>query len=249
MKKLATYLNLCTEVYELSKPVPPPDAYAFYRSYVAQAKGSILEPMCGTGRFLLPLLQEGFNVQGFDASNCMLEKLHAKALAKNLKPTVWQGFVEDLKSPEKYELIFIPSGSFGLIVDPVKIKTALKAFYDHLEDDGILLFEVETTAAIPALNVWNGSAWHTSDSQLIILSHFSTLDGNICSSIGKYELVRNNSIIHTEVEELKIRLYDSDELMTMLTKCGFKNVRTMKAFDRDAASLKNDAVIVFECNK
>ena len=146
-------------------------------------------------------------------------------------------------------MIFIPSGSFGLIVDPVKIKTALKAFYDHLEDDGILLFEVETTAAIPALNVWNGSAWHTSDSQLIILSHFSTLDGNICSSIGKYELVRNNSIIHTEVEELKIRLYDSDELMTMLTKCGFKNVRTMKAFDRDAASLKNDAVIVFECNK
>lgn len=56
---LDTYLDLCTQVYELSKPIPPEDAYAFYRSYVADYKGPILEPMCGTGRFLLPLIEEG----------------------------------------------------------------------------------------------------------------------------------------------------------------------------------------------
>jgi hypothetical protein len=59
MKKLDTYLNLCTEVYDLSKPNPPENAYAFYRDYVMRANGLILEPMCGTGRFLLPLLEEG----------------------------------------------------------------------------------------------------------------------------------------------------------------------------------------------
>ena|ERR1700722_11947081 len=96
-QKLDTYLSLCTEVYDLSKPRPPEDAYAFYRDYVMKAKGSILEPMCGTGRFLLPLLEEGFDVQGFDASDHMLEALHVKANAKNLKPKVWKGFVEDLK--------------------------------------------------------------------------------------------------------------------------------------------------------
>ncbi len=52
------------------------------------ANGPILEPMCGTGRFLLPLIEDGFDVHGFDASDHMLGVLHAKAKPKNLKPTV-----------------------------------------------------------------------------------------------------------------------------------------------------------------
>lgn len=35
----------------------------------------------------------------------MLEALYAKAKPKNLKPTLWKGFVEDLKHPEKYNAI------------------------------------------------------------------------------------------------------------------------------------------------
>lgn len=45
MKKLDTYLNLCTQVYDLSKPKPPEDDCKFYKSYVNQANGHILEPM------------------------------------------------------------------------------------------------------------------------------------------------------------------------------------------------------------
>ena len=85
IKNLDTYLSLCTEVYDLSKPNPPEDAYAFYRDYAMKANGPILEPMCGAGRFLLRLLEEGFNVHGFDASDHMLEALHAKAKSKNLE--------------------------------------------------------------------------------------------------------------------------------------------------------------------
>ena len=47
-----TYLKLCTQVYDLSKPTPPEEAYAFYRSYIEATRGPILEPMCGSGRFL-----------------------------------------------------------------------------------------------------------------------------------------------------------------------------------------------------
>lgn len=249
MKKLDTYLSLCTEVYELSKPNPPEDAYAFYRNYALQAKGPILEPMCGTGRFLLPLLEEGFDVQGFDASEHMLEVLHIKANAKNLKPLVWKGFVEDLKRPEKYDLIFIPSGSFCLIIDPAAVKTALKIFYDHLNDNGVLLFEIDTHKAVPAVNVWRGSVWHKADSQMIMLSQLATFKNNVCHSTCKYELVHNNSIIHTEIEELKVRIYDPHELTEVLKSSGFKNIRTIKAFNAAAVPDENDEAIVYECRK
>ena len=68
-QKLDTYLDLCTQVYDLNKPRPPEDAYAFYRSYLMEAKGAVLEPMCGTGRFFLPLLEEGFDVYDYDLRN------------------------------------------------------------------------------------------------------------------------------------------------------------------------------------
>lgn len=249
MKKLDTYLSLCTEVYDLSKPRPPEDAYAFYRSYVAKANGSILEPMCGTGRFLLPLLEEGFNIQGFDASEHMLEALRVKAKAKNLKPLIWKGFIEDLKRSEKYNLIFIPSGSFCLITDLEAVKSALKIFHDHLTDDGILLFESETRNSVPQLDIWRGSVWHKPNGEMIILSQLATLDDKICNSIGKYELSSNNRIIHTEVEELRVRIYDPYELTDILRNSGFQNIRVVKAFNNTVIPDSNDEVIVYDCRK
>jgi SAM-dependent methyltransferase len=108
MTSLNTYLDLCTSVYDLSKPTAPKEAYAFYRSYALEANGLILEPFCGSGRFLLPFAAEGFDVQGFDGSQHMLNALQAKAKLQNLQVKVWQGLVGDLTVQENYKLIFIP---------------------------------------------------------------------------------------------------------------------------------------------
>ena len=202
MKKLDTYQNLCTEVYELSKLTAPHDAYQFYRSYATDAKGPILEPMCGTGRFLLPLAEEGFDVHGYDASHSMLERLHVKAKVKNLNLKVWHGFIDDLNQSERYQLIFIPSGSFGLITEQDDILKALNTIYEHLDDNGLFVFEAETLHAVPKeLGIWRGSRWPKENGKLIVLSQLATLDKEICYSIGKYELIDENRVIHTEVEE------------------------------------------------
>jgi SAM-dependent methyltransferase len=248
-KTLDTYLSLCTEVYDLSKPNPPEDAYAFYRDYVMKANGPILEPMCGTGRFLLPLLEEGFNIHGFDASDHMLGVLHAKAETKNLKPMVWKSFVEDLKRPEKYNLIFIPSGSFCLIIDPVQVEKSLKAIYDHLADGGIFLFEAETLHAVPQAGIWRGSVWPKQNGQKIILSQLATMQDDICTSLCKYELMETGKIIHTEIEELRVKIYQQDQLKEMLKSLGFKHIRTIKAFDQSSAPTEQDESIVYECRK
>ncbi len=248
MNKQNTYLNLCTQVYDLSKPHPPEDAYAFYHSYTIEANGPILEPMCGTGRFLLTLLAQGFDIDGFDASEHMLEAL--KTRSGDLKPNIWQGFAEDLAVAKKYNLIFIPCGSFGLITDLEIAKLALKKFYDHLNVDGILLFEGETLKSLPALGVWRGSSWHKEDGSFIIANYVANLVNDICVCTQKYELVKNNRIISTEVEEMKIRLYDDPEvLIALLKEVGFKEIKLIKAFDRAMVPGKDDEVIIYECRK
>jgi SAM-dependent methyltransferase len=251
MMPLDTYLNLCTQVYDISKPSPPKDEYEFYRSYAASANGRILEPMCGTGRFLLPLITEGFDVVGFDASQHMLDALHFKAKLKNLKVNVWKNFIEDIQAEEKYRLIFIPSGSFNLIIDIQKAKDVLKKLYDQLSDDGVLVFEGITNHwKATQVNVWTGDAWYRNDGK-ILLSNFLTLPdkNNIRHSIGRYELVDGNIISQTEIEDFKVRLYDMDELTIMLRDIGFTDVKMLKAYDCNTQPNNNDEVVIYECRK
>lgn len=251
-QKLESYLGLSTQFYDLIRPEPPKDAYSFYRSYVSEADGHILEPMCGSGRFLIPLLQEGFDVSGFDASEYMLTALHDKAASRNLKPKTWQDYVGHLDGKEKYNLIFIPSGSFGHIIEFEEIKKSLENFYENLSDNGILLFEAESSLSAPLsqLGVWRGMVCNKPDGNSILISRLSNMQDNVCYSIDKYELLENNKIVQTEIEKFNVRLYDDRTiLLKILQNIGFRDIKILKAFNRSTSPDDNDAAFVYECQK
>ncbi len=251
MKSLATYLDLHTQVYDLIQPTPNKDPYALFRSYAKEADGPILEPMCGSGCYLLSLLEEGFDVHGFDASDYMLQSLEEKAKTKKLKPKVWKGFVEDLKKPEQYKLIFIANISFCLIVEMEKAKASLKNIYEHLDENGVFVFDTATPKwKLPQPRVWTGSLFHREDGKLIILNTLTLPDReNIRHSIMKYELIDQNQIIKTEIEDYKVRMYDPETLTQLLEETGFREIKIFKIFDRDASYDEKDEMLVYECRK
>jgi len=66
----------------------------------------------------------------------------------------------------------------------------------------------------------------------------------------KYELIQGNSVVQTEIEEYKIRIYSKpDFLLNLLKETGFSEVRLVKAFDRKAKPHPSDESYVFECRK
>src|SRR6187549_1861870 len=95
---VSTYGNLCTEFYDIDKPEPPPDAFDFYLAEAERAQGAILEPMCGSGRFLLPLLARGFDIAGSDASPQMLAACRARAVRLGLVPELRQERLDALSN-------------------------------------------------------------------------------------------------------------------------------------------------------
>ena len=76
------YGSLCTEMYEILHESAPGDELNFYLSY-AEKGMSILEPLCGSGRFLIPFLERGFEICGLDLSEEMLAKLKRRRLKLN----------------------------------------------------------------------------------------------------------------------------------------------------------------------
>ena len=251
-KKLETYQDLCTQYYDLDKPFLPKDEWEFYLSYAKRSKGLILEPMCGTGRFLLPLLKKRFEIEGFDASDYMLEKLKKNAFSMGIQPCVWKGFLEDLTISDRYDLIFIPAGSLNLIVDQEAALGGLKALYKALMYGGTFVFELirkEFIEKVPVGVASSGSAYRNDGTWITVTSVGTPVIDGVSSSSCRYTLFDGADILHTEMEEYKFRFYTDEQIKNLLSVVGFKDIRSMKAFVYNGEPDPNDMVIIYECKK
>jgi SAM-dependent methyltransferase len=91
------------------------DDLPFLREMGRRADGPILEPMCGTGRLLLPLAEAGFSLTGLDLSPAMLEIARANLEKAELldRVTLLQGDLRDAPLPaSSFALAFIAVNSF-----------------------------------------------------------------------------------------------------------------------------------------
>lgn len=246
-----SYQQLCTEFYDIDKPNPPEDALAFYTGYAQNNQGLILEPMSGSGRFLLPLLKRGFRVEGMDASPEMLQACRSAATARGLSPVLYQQYLHELDLPCRYDLAFIPSGSFCLLTSLVEARESLRRIYRVLLPGARFVMEVERQMEETSSSGPWGGRWVTRpDGARIVISWLSHFDAitHLKHSIHRYELVKNGQLLATEFEYFDLRFYSVPEIEMLLTETGFVEVRTGKPFSFAPLADTDDTIIV-ECRK
>lgn len=249
--RLNTYGKLCTEVYDITKPQVPADALEFFLRHLESAGEPVLEPMCGSGRFLIPFLERGIDIDGVDASPDMLQACREHCERKGLRAVLYEQFLQELALPRQYGFIFIPAASFGLIVDREAVKDSLKRLCEHLLPGGKLVLEVETPRAQPKTpGKWGGFWVARPDGAKIVLSSLPTYDSEeqVRRDIHRYELFRDGHLVDTELEDFVLRFYERDEFQRLLEATGFSNIRVTKAYENTEPD-SEDATIVFECRK
>lgn len=62
---------------------------AIIKQYCKKSKPKLLEPACGTGRLIIPLLRSGFDCTGFDLNKYALDYLNEKLQRQKLKANVF----------------------------------------------------------------------------------------------------------------------------------------------------------------
>ena len=251
MNALQSYGKLCTQFYDLDKPIAPPEDLAFYLKH-AQTNGPVLEAMCGSGRFLIPLLQAGIDLDGLDASSEMLGACKRHCSERGLEPRLYQQFLHEMDLPRKYKLVFIPSGSFALITDLTQIREALKRLHDVLLPGGRLLLEVDLHLNLesnPSGN-WCGRWVKRPDGAILSLSWLTTLDAQTqtYTSLERYEVFKDGRFLETELEETTGRSYMPGELEALLEEAGFVEVRTFKLLSDQPAG-ETDLEVTIECRR
>lgn len=243
-----TYKRLCALVYDLSKPEPPEPAYSFYLSYAQGVSGPVLEPMCGSGRFYIPFLKSGVDIYGFDSSQHMLDRLYSKLDSQQPHSKVWEDSVVHFSPQKKFDYIFIPTGSFGLITDMRVIANFLEELYSALSDGGVFVFDVESSESISKEKFPAQYTYEIGDSQ-IHANYHASFRKDICQVMCDYDMIKDNQVVKAEKETITIKLYDNKQpLIDLLQSIGF-SVNLLKAYERESTPCSNDPVTVFECWK
>ncbi|MDE8674814.1 SAM-dependent methyltransferase [Priestia aryabhattai] len=240
------YGELCTMLYEVDKSAANKKELEFYLSFVKGQNMKVLEPMCGNGRMLLPFMQKGIDIEGFDISKDMLKACVEKSERINLKPNVWYQNIEDFKSNKKYDLIIIPFGSFSLLADDVAVKS-LQNMKAVLKDDGkVLLTIIKKKNKIEELLDWTETNRVSFNKETVIVYKKSFYDKRTSSLNTKirYELLQGNKTKKVEIMDFPLRLYGSEEFERILSSNGFNNLTVHEVKDGYGEGM---SFSVYEC--
>ncbi len=243
------YGKLSTEVYDLDKPVGR--AYRdleFYMERLRDCKGKILEPAVGTGRILIPLLQEGWEVHGMDRSSEMLSLCRAHCETRGLTPLLYEEDMVSFSLSHKYEAIIVPTGSFLLIKDRSDSLQALTCFYEHLVPGGRLILDLFLQTELQSSYV-STRTWTNAEGELITLEEKLVEVDYIKQytvSHLKYEKWRGKKLIQTELEYFPLRWYGVEEFREILQRIGFSEIVISANYQYGAYPTKADQVITFE---
>ncbi|MDF1537954.1 MAG: class I SAM-dependent methyltransferase [Candidatus Thorarchaeota archaeon] len=128
--------------------------------------GPILELACGTGRVLLKLAEQGYEIVGIDATSEMLDIANRKAreLGDEItnRITLHQGDIANFDLKRKFPLIIIPS-SFKFNLTTEKQLECLESVKRHLDDGGIFILDHYPSALKPVHDEWKQGPSKLSD--------------------------------------------------------------------------------------
>lgn len=251
---MMSYQSLSAEVYQLDKPVGCSFGdVEYYAARLAGVQGKILEPAVGTGRILIPLLNQGFDITGFDPSTAMLEICQNNLLTHGYQSDrVFQAQLETWAAQDCYEAIILPTGSFLLLDDEVKAIAALKNCYAALRPGGRIIFDVFFQHQFK-VGEHLVRTFKTAQGELISLNMTSSeIDyvAQVTTTHHRYDKWdQQGTCIASEFEVFKLKWFGISELQRILQQIGFSQISVSSDYQFLSAVHNQSGIITFEALK
>lgn len=125
---------------DMARNMPFDDA-AFYAGVCRRKPGSALELGCGTGRILLPLLTQGIDAYGIDASAAMLQALRQRAEARSLAARVCRMDLRALAFRRAFDTVLCPYSLVTYLTTEDDLDRAFAGIHASLNPGGWLVVD------------------------------------------------------------------------------------------------------------
>jgi hypothetical protein len=221
--------RLCTLFYDADGPRASDAEVAWYAARLPPAAGPSLEVMSGSGRLLIPLLQQRCNVHGADSSSAMVASCEARLVAAGLATPLFRQDIVTLNLPFRYVAVIVAAGSFQLLTDPVAAQKALERIRAHLVEPALLLMDLYVPAEAahpPGAPVVQVQTITLPDATTIARRSevFVDVEGRRIDIRSRYEQRERATILSREDETSAVTWYSEEEIVALLQDAGYRDV-------------------------
>ncbi len=230
------YGTLSAEVYDLDKPIGTSFGdVEYYRKTLDGVQGRVLEPAVGTGRVLIPLLEAGITVDGYDNSSEMLAVCRDRCREHGFDPILSEADMRLFRAPGEYAAVILPAGSITLLNGQAELMRALDWFHEALEMDGRLIIDVPA----PALLGEPEPMRHWADNEFVwtLQTMATEYDPamNQTTRWLRYEKWQDGSLLATELQVFTLQHWSITEFTNLLITAGFVRIAVTADYNPRAA--------------
>lgn len=185
----------------------------------------ILDLCCGPGRHSLELSRRGFQVTGVDRNDVYLEQARRAAAAENLDIEFVRDDMRHFARPASFDLVLNLYTSFGYFADSREDRHVAENVYRSLRPGGQFILEMFGKEILA--RTFRERDWMQREDGSYLLEERELSDD--------WGRVKNRWIIvragQAKEFHLDLRLYSAVEMKTLLTACGFEDVRCFGSLD------------------
>jgi SAM-dependent methyltransferase len=196
----------------------------FYASFLRKTKGVALEIACGSGQLLIFYMKAGYAVEGFDASQAMLDIAYREAKKEHLSLALSCQTMEELSLGKSYTLLYGPFGALHHVEDKKSAQQALRNFYAHTTSGGTLLLHF----LVPPAQGFNRDLGMThqavrGDGATLSTYGKSSYDTHTKMMVSHVRITvsKDNKVIDETRWIDRLRLYDEAEVSAMIEEAGY----------------------------
>ena len=203
---------------------------SLYLNFAELSGGPLLELACGSGRLLVPLAREGYELTGIDNSKSMLHlaqhALDEAGVAEQC--TLIQENMCTMSLGQKFRMAFIALGSFGHVCTRKEQRQALAVVHDHLTAGGKFILDI-SNADVRYMEQLSGQVlhhgtWKHEDGTM--LSHFvspaSSPTQHLLELTHFYEEHGQGQAVQRTVITTHLYLFEKNEVELLLEEAGFE---------------------------
>lgn len=244
--------GLAVEAYDVARRVGHSNGdVEFFKGSLAGVRGPVLDAGVGNGRMLIPLIEAGYEVDGFDASIPMLARCEAHCRARGLSPRLERALFQNFDMGRSYAAIVVAGSGFMEIEDFDEGLATLKRFSEHLLPGGQLVIDLHQG--------FYRAVGHRAEERVILPNGDEVMIEDICAEIDglaqltvshvTYRRIRNGQSVESDIQRFAQRAWGVGEFRLALEASGFKEVFASGNYRRGRPPRSDDAILTFEAVK
>ena len=198
-----------------------------------------LDVACGTGNVTVRLAKHFKDIYAVDLSEDMLREAFNKLKENRIKGKIICQDMTEMQLNRKFDLITSVLDSTNYITDEDDLEKYFSSVKEHLKDDGIFIFDVNSYYKLSEIL---GNNIYTYSEDDVFYTWENVFEDNMVSMFLTF-FVKKGELYERFEEEHFERAYKEEELESALSNCGLKVINKFDGYSNNKVQVNSERIV------